>query len=139
MAATLTSLRKAKELTQEEVGRQLADILGHKIGVSYAQKKIARFESGAAAPTDREIEALARIFKTEVVTLRALVGRAPQQASAVIDQASASGRSLMANCMLGRPRPVPVSESYEAVRNAIEERNFWVAVFLPYPSIANLP
>lgn len=139
MPVTLASLRKAKELTQGEVGRQLANLLNQKIGPSYAQKKIARFETGAAAPTDRELEALASILKTEVAVVRELVSKAPQEVVAVVDQAAARGRSFMANCMLGRPRPVPIPESYQAFRTAIDEHNFSLAVFLPYPSTVVVP
>jgi transcriptional regulator with XRE-family HTH domain len=138
MAHSLASLRKARELTQEQVGRQIAQILGRPIGASYAQKKIARFEAREAAPTNRELEALAKILEMDIEVLRPIFARAPEQGMSVIEQVASRGRSLMAICMLSKPRPQPLPDAYEAVREAISQREFSVAAFIPYPSSVNL-
>jgi transcriptional regulator with XRE-family HTH domain len=139
MADTLVSLRKAKHLTQQQLGEQLSEFLGATIGPSYAQKKVARFEAGLAAPTDQELQALAKILRVKLDLLREIVARAPKQAEEIITQVASKGRSLIATCMLARPRPEPLAESSAAIRSAVEEKDFSVAVFLPYPGVVHIP
>lgn len=139
MSESLISLRKAKGFTQQELGEQLAKLLKQRMGVTYAQKKIARFEAGAAQPTDAELDVLARILHVKTDVLRKVVSRAPQQAMQVITDLASKGRSLIATCMMARPRPEALDESYAAAKDAIENKDFSMALFIPYPGTVNLP
>src|ERR1022692_3656337 len=140
---SLRSFREAKGFTQQQLGKKIAEYLHQTIGESYAQKKTARFEAGDAKPTDKELYAMAHILGVKVEALRSVLAtRASYDAGPLVDQLASgtpSGRTMMASCMLGRPRPQTLDESYEAVKSAIEDKNLWIAIFVPYPSAVNLP
>lgn len=142
MHKSLVIFRKTKGLTQEELGRAIAARLHRPIGKSYAQKKIANFEAGTAAPTEDELQAMADELGVEPESLRNVISpRAPNEAGSVIDQIadrSRRGRSLMASCMFSRPRPQILDESYGAIKAAIEA-NLSMAVFVPFPTAVNIP
>lgn len=143
MSESLSSWRKEKGLSQEDLGKAIARRLNRPIGVSYAQKKIARFEAGASTPTGEELNALAEELGVEPETLRsAVVARAPHDGASRMDGLGViddKGWCLMATCVLSRPRPQTLEESYEAVKEAIEKRHLSMAIFLPYPSAVSLP
>lgn len=138
MIETLAALRKTKGLTQEQLGRAIAERRGQRIGTTYAQKKIARWESGQAIPTEAELSALADVLGTDVQEIIPLLSpRAPYEGPAIIDQLAAGGegeRTLFAYCALSMARKESIEESSAAMKDAIENRNMWVAVFVPYPA-----
>ena len=141
MPDSIASWRKAKSLTQEDLGKAIAERLRRPIGDSYAQKKVARFESGASTPTTEELYAMAEILGVEPEALKSVAARAPLEGASrlgelgVLDE---DGWSLMAVCTLSRPRPQILDESFKAVEEAIAKRHFSMAIFLPYPSAVNL-
>ena len=78
MSSSLASLRKLKGYSQEKLGRLISERLGTGIGDSYAQRKIARFESGAAAPTERELLIMSEELDVDLEILRSVMAsRAP--------------------------------------------------------------
>src|SRR5579871_3217713 len=141
MAETLVALRKARNLSQEQLGTLVAKHLKRTIGVGYAQKKIARFEAGTASPTLGELEAIAVVLGVPIETLDLGTTTRPNEAVSVIDELTAptnEGRCLMASCLLSRPRPTPLGETYAAVKEAIE-RDLTIATFVPYPNVIYIP
>ena len=144
---TLAALRKKRGLSQEELGRAIARRLNTSIGITYAQKKIAKFESGDAAPTEEEIGALAEELGVEIeVVQSAIAGRAPHEATSLIDQFAVSGGAFSepATCTLSRPRTKSLDETSVTMKQAIEKQNVSVAVFYsairkPPPASATLP
>src|SRR5579871_2849614 len=93
---SLRALREAKSLTQQQLGKKIADYLHREIGDSYAQKKIARFEAGVAAPPDKELQAMAHVLDVKVGVLEELF-TAAYDAGSIIDQiadSAPSGRTL---------------------------------------------
>lgn len=141
MNQSLSALRKAKGLSQEELGKAIALRLKRPIGISYAQKKISIFESGDVAPTAEEIRALATELDVDVdVVQSAIAGLAPHEAESIIGQFTvAGGRSLVASCILSRPRSKILDGTNAAIKQAVEENNVSVAVFVPYSAVVNLP
>jgi transcriptional regulator with XRE-family HTH domain len=142
MSESISSWRKQKGLSQEDLGKAIARRLSRPIGVSYAQKKIARFEAGTSAPTTEELHAMAEVLGVEVEALKsAIADRAPQEAASRIAEfgVSEKGWCLMASCILSRPRPQSLDESYKAIVEALEKKHLSLAVFLPYPSVVHLP
>jgi len=137
---TLITARKRTGLTQAQVGQHIAATLGRNIGPSYAQKKIARFENGAAAPAPDEREPYAQALGITVEELTAMIApRAPQEAVSVIDDlARLTKPSLIAACCLSRARPQVLEESYRAIREAVEAA-VHLAIFVPYPQTIGLP
>ncbi len=143
MPESISSLRKEKGLSQEDLGKAIARRLKRPMGITYAQKKIARFEAGLSSPTAEELYAMAEELGVEPETLKSVIAaRAPQEGASKIDELGVveeEGWSLMTVCILSRPRPQTLDESFKAVKAAIETRHFSMAVFLPYPSTVNLP
>jgi transcriptional regulator with XRE-family HTH domain len=142
MPESISSLRKAKGLSQEALGKAIAQRLNRPIGDSYAQKKIARFEGGASTPTAEELDAMAAELAVEPETLKALLATAPHEGASRMDQLGVddkNGWCLMAVCVLSRPRPQTLDDSFRSVAHAIRNKHLSMAVFLPYPSAVNLP
>jgi transcriptional regulator with XRE-family HTH domain len=143
MPESISLFRKEKGLTQEGLGKAIAKRLQRPIGDSYAQKKIARFESGASLPTAEEFHAMADVLGVDVEALKAAVaGRPPHEGPSRMGELGVTddnGWCLMAVCILSRPRPQILDESFKAVEEAIAKRHFSMAVFLPYPSAVGVP
>jgi len=132
--SSLARRRKERNLTQKELGLRLAQHLKRDISPIYAQRKIARYESGDAAPTPEELDVLAVILGMPPEKKSSLVTpRAPQEIVSVIQElGSLSERSLVAVCCLSPARPRSLTESFESVRNAVEGQ-LSMALFLPFP------
>jgi transcriptional regulator with XRE-family HTH domain len=141
---SLRSIRVPKGFTQRKLGKALDEYLHRSTGETYQQKKIARFEARAAKPTEQEVEAMAHILDVDRDVMRSVFESRGESydAAPLIDEFAAGapeGRTLMASCILGRPRPQTLPESYRAAKNAVENKNMWMALFVPYPSAVNLP
>lgn len=143
MTSTLALLRKAKGMSQLELGLAVAEKLGDKIGTTYAQKKIARFESGKASPTAREAKVIAALLGVDLDTLQSAVSRAPNEGGAYVrDQIAGvtkTGRCLICSCMLSGPRSTTLDESAAESKKAIENNKTKIAVFVPFPGKLGLP
>jgi len=139
MRETLASLRKAKGLSQEELGKTIAEALNRPIGPTYAQKKIARFEAGTAAPNENELRVLAEKLDRPVEVIRSLIPpRSPQEIDSLVGQFG-PGRTLMASCVLSRARPRVLDDTTVSLKSSIEEKNLKIAAFLPYPAASSFP
>jgi len=142
MSESISFWRKDKGLTQEQLGKEIASRLNRPIGPSYAQKKVARFEAGTSTPTSDELHAMAEILEVEFEALKSVVAeQAPLEGASRIDElgvADEEGWCLMATCVLSRPRPQTLDDSFKAVEDAIRTKHLSMAVFLPYPSAVNL-
>jgi transcriptional regulator with XRE-family HTH domain len=143
MEESIAFWRKQKGLTQKALGLAIARQLGHKIGANYAQRKIARFESGVSAPTTEELHAMADELGVEAEALAAVIAaRASNEGPSRIEELGVQddrGWSLMAVCVNGRPRPQINDDSFKAVQETFRKGHLSMAIFLPYPSAVNLP
>jgi len=142
MPESIPLWRKEKGLTQEDLGKAIAKRLNRPIGDSYAQKKIARFESGASMPTAEEFHAMADVLGVDPEALKAAVaGRPPIEGASRMGELGVTdenGWCLMAVCTLSRPRPQILDESFKAVEEAIAKRHLSMAIFLPYAAAVGI-
>jgi transcriptional regulator with XRE-family HTH domain len=140
MPDSIVPWRKAKNLSQQDLGKAISQRLNRSIGDTYAQKKIARFEAGTSAPTPDELKAMAEVLDVDLEELRlAIAARTPIDGPSRMEELGVTGPSLMAICILSRPRPQTLTDSFQAVKETIAKGNFSMAVFLPYPGVVKLP
>jgi|HubBroStandDraft_6_1064221.scaffolds.fasta_scaffold202368_2 transcriptional regulator with XRE-family HTH domain len=142
MPETLADLRNAKGLTQEELGRLVALRLGLQYVPGSGQKRISRFERNEAEPSVEELRAIGmELGVDQQIIFLSIKSGGIGEARSVFEKVGVDQtvRSIMAVCCLSKSRARSLDDSFASMKEAIEQRNLTMCVFIPYPTSLQLP
>jgi transcriptional regulator with XRE-family HTH domain len=136
--SALARRRKSLGLTQADVGRAVLTELGRPEPTKgYAQKLLSLWEAGRSRPDSSQIQAYAKVLRTDEATIRAELPRVTSAAIELFNGlrylAGQGVSSIVLACVSSQPKAVVDPDTFDAVADALKA-GVAFALVVPYPT-----
>lgn len=135
----LALLRKARDLTQAELGAAVLEALDKTASSKgYAQKLVSLWERGEIRPSPEQIKALSVILRTDEATIQQGISKESSTPAIDLfnqlrDLQTAGGSSLLLACFSSPPKASVDPDTFNAVAEALVA-GVAFALVVPYPA-----